>query len=204
MTELTDKLRKMNKQPHSIEIILPDWIDGYCEQYAPTNSLNEKMDFVIHAAHENILRETGGPFATAIFEMASNKLISLGVNLVMTGGMSILHAEMVAIAVAQKKLGAYDLGGAETTKHEIVSSTEPCAMCFGAIPWSGVTRFVTGALSQDAREIGFDEGPKPVDWIGELTRRGIEVIDKVERNHAVSVFAQYLEKGGHIYNSREQ
>jgi hypothetical protein len=33
-------------------------------------------------------------------------------------------------------------------------------MCFGAIPWSGRRRLVSGARSSDAEDIGFDEGPK--------------------------------------------
>ena len=41
---------------------------------------------------------------------------------------------------------------------EMVASTQPCAMCLGATPWSGIRRLVCGARDEDAEEIGFDEG----------------------------------------------
>jgi len=68
------------------------------------------MSFVIEAAQLNISKSTGGPFAAAVFETESGKLVSLGVNLVTSEGLSILHAEIVAFALAQKKIGSYDLG----------------------------------------------------------------------------------------------
>lgn len=110
---------------------------------------------------------------------------------------------MVAIATAQKKLGTYDLGSNSMVKHELVTSTEPCAMCFGAVPWSGVSRIVTGARDADARSIGFDEGPKVKDWCAALSDRQIEVITDVKREEARQVLNKYLQGGGHIYNSRE-
>ena len=130
------------------------------------------MSLVIEAAQRNISEGTGGPFAAAVFEMESGKLISLGVNLVLSQGLSILHAEMVAFALAQKKIGSYDLGRYDLPAHELVTSIEPCAMCFGAIPWSGVRRVIAGARDADARSIGFDEGPKMKDWRSELEKTG--------------------------------
>lgn len=193
----------MANQPGKIHFQMPAWIEGCYSLYVQTTDLNKRMEFVIDAARLNVENESGGPFAAAVFEIKSGKLISLGVNLVTTQGMSILHAEMVAIAIAQKKLGVYDLGGESMPEHELVSSSEPCAMCFGAIPWSGVTRLVTGAIASDAAAIGFDEGPKPSDWTKRLESRGIKVITEVEGNKAKDVLNLYLDSGGHIYNSRE-
>ena len=161
------------------------------------------MAFVIEASRINVEQQTGGPFAAAIFERDSGKLVSLGINLVETEKLSILHAEMVAFAVAQAKLGTYDLGAEGLPAHELVTSTEPCAMCFGAISWSGVRRVVTGARDPDARSIGFDEGPKMTDWQSALEQRGIEVVRDIQREQAAAVLTDYLAGGGGIYNSRE-
>ena len=79
---------------------------------------------------------------------------------------------MVAIALAQQAIGSYDLGGEGRPIHELVTSTEPCAMCLGAIPWSGVRRVLCGARGEDACEIGFDEGAKPADWVGRVAQAG--------------------------------
>ncbi|HEY5717801.1 MAG TPA: nucleoside deaminase [Motiliproteus sp.] len=193
----------MKKQPTTIAFDLPDWIDGFCEAYQTTASHTARMQFVINAARENVARKTGGPFAAAIFRQDTGELVALGVNLVTSAGLSILHAEMVAIAVAQTRIGHYDLGADPAVHYELVTSTEPCSMCFGAIPWSGVRSVVTGAMDADARRIGFDEGPKPDDWVGALTSRGIRVIEQVERADAAQVLVDYLNQNGHIYNSRE-
>ncbi|MDH5408942.1 MAG: nucleoside deaminase [Gammaproteobacteria bacterium] len=193
----------MTSQATSIEFTLPLWLHEYMQSCESIISLDDRMAFVIKAAERNVIEGTGGPFAAAIFESDSGKLISLGVNLVTAEQASILHAEMVAITLAQKKLGTYDLGGAGLQQHELVSSTEPCAMCFGAIPWSGLRRVVTGARDEDARQIGFDEGPKPEDWRSELSRRQIEVVTDINRDEARQVLINYRSQGGKIYNSRE-
>jgi tRNA(Arg) A34 adenosine deaminase TadA len=193
----------MYQQAETVAFRLPAWVNAYCAQYRATDEPRQRMQFVIEAARLNVARRTGGPFAAAVFQRETHELVSLGVNLVVTEGMSMLHAEMVAIALAQQRVGTYDLGGVGMAAHELVVSAEPCAMCFGAIPWSGIRKVVTGALDADVRDIGFEEGPKPVDWIGQLRCRGIEVEDGVERAAAVEVLVQYRRSRGHIYNSRE-
>ena len=147
---------------------------------------------------------TGGPFAAAVFESASGRLVSVGVNEVATAGNSIAHAEMIAIALAEAAGGGYDLGASGEPAHELVSSTEPCTMCLGAVVWSGVWRVVCAARDEDARHIGFDEGPKPADWVAALEARGITVVRDVLRAEAVAVLDGYASGGGPIYNARRQ
>ena len=194
----------MSFQPSVLEIHLPEWIDSFLLGYPEyIESIQERMSLVIEAAHLNVSKGTGGPFAAAVFETGSGKLVSLGVNLVTSEGLSILHAEMVAFALAQKKIGSYDLGRYDLPAHELVTSIEPCAMCFGAIPWSGVRRVIAGARDSDARRIGFDEGPKMKRWRSELEKRGIATICDIKRELAAQVLLNYSLQGGKIYNSRE-
>ena len=194
----------MSFQPGVIEIQIPEWIDRFLTGYPDfIPSIHARMLFVIEAAQRNISEDTGGPFAAAVFESESGRLISLGVNLVLSQGLSMLHAEMVAFALAQKKIGSYNLGRYDLPAHELVTSIEPCAMCFGAIPWSGVRRVITGARDADARSIGFDEGPKMKDWRSELEKRGIATLCDVSREAAAQVLLNYSLQGGIIYNSRE-
>jgi len=182
---------------------LPDWLDVHAATYRPTRDVAARMRFVIEAAHLNVAAQTGGPFAAAIFERDSGVLVGLGVNLVTSQGLSMLHAEMVAMAVAQRALGAWDLGAEGLPAHELVTTTEPCTMCLGGIAWSGVRSVVSGATDADARAVGFDEGPKPVDWVRALLERGIAVREQVERDDARAVLDHYKAQGGRIYNSRE-
>ena len=180
---------------------LPSWVSGYVGAGEVVFSTVEgRMRFVVGASRENVRRGTGGPFGAAVFDDAG-RLISLGVNIVEASNFSVLHAEIVAIALAQKALGRYDLSDGGREQYELVTSTEPCAMCFGAIPWSGVRRLVCGARDEDARSIGFDEGPKLANWADALESRGITVVRDVLREEAAAVLRKYAEGGGTIYNA---
>jgi tRNA(Arg) A34 adenosine deaminase TadA len=170
-----------------------------CPDGAAYATVEERMSLVIELARTNVARQTGGPFGAAVFDVDTGKLIAPGVNLVVSTHAALAHAEMLAIALAGQALESFDLGVRAT---ELVSSTEPCAMCLGAIPWSGVARLVCGARDEDARRIGFDEGDKPADWIGLLGRRGIEVVQDVFRSEATAVLEGYARAGGPIYNGR--
>jgi len=185
-----------------ITLTLPGWIGEFVAGCGAGFDGDEaKMGFVIGLARRNIEAGTGGPFGAGVFEIESGRLIAPGVNLVTSANCSLAHAEMVAIGIAQQRLGTYDLSSGETA-YELVTSTEPCAMCLGAIPWSGVRRVVCGARGADACAIGFDEGAKPDDWVGSLRERGIEVVCDVLRDRGQAVLQQYLTSNGEIYNAQ--
>ena len=182
-------------------ITLPAWIPEVLAR-GPTlfPAREERMRLVIALARENVERQTGGPFGAGVFD-ASGRLVAPGVNLVVTHNCSILHAEVVAIALAQKELRRYDISDKGRGDYELVASTEPCAMCFGAILWSGITRLVCGARDEDARTIGFDEGPKLPNWQRALEERDVQVIRDVLREESVRVLNFYANAGGVIYNA---
>ncbi len=190
----------MHQQPNSVEFHLPDWLLEYAASGALIPDLEARMAFVIEASRLNVERDTGGPFAAAVFERDSGRLIALGVNLVVPQGLSMLHAEMTALALAQRQLGTFDLGDPGLPAYELISSTEPCTMCLGAIVWSGVRRVVTGARDADARSIGFDEGPKPEDWKATLEQRYMAVITDLLREEAKQVLEAYVRLEKRIYN----
>jgi tRNA(Arg) A34 adenosine deaminase TadA len=183
----------------SASLRLPAWVAQRLPQRCPSDE--ERMRLVIETAAANVAHG-GGPFAAAVFERASGVLVAAGVNRVVASGCSLAHAEMMAIALAQVRLGTYDLAAVGLPAHELVTSSEPCAMCFGALPWSGITRLVCGARAADARAIGFDEGPKPRAWVAALEVRGIRVRRDVLRVEARAVLKAYRVEGGPIYSSR--
>jgi tRNA(Arg) A34 adenosine deaminase TadA len=188
----------------SLCVSLPDWLT---RAYEPSDrvypTVEARMRLVIALAQRNIEEGTGGPFAAAVFDGTTHRLLAPGVNRVTTQNCSSAHAEIVALSIAQRVLGCYDLGRAGMPTCELVSSTEPCAMCMGAVPWSGVRTLVCGARGEDACAIGMDEGAKPTRWVDELEQRGIAVIRDVCRDAAVAVLRDYLRRGGTIYNARQ-
>jgi tRNA(Arg) A34 adenosine deaminase TadA len=199
---LLGERRKRMKYP-PVTLRLPDWIGkliGNPDLAYP--DVEDRMRLAVKLSRESIHRGTGGPFGAAIFDRETNRLLAPGVNLVMASGYSFAHAEMVAIMVAQQLVGDFDLGGEGQPPYELVASTEPCSMCFGAVPWSGVRHLICGARGEDAEAVGFDEGTKPAEWGRTLEERGITVERDVLRDEAASVLREYIERGGEIYNAR--
>lgn len=162
------------------------------------------MGLAIRLANENVVRGTGGPFGAAVFDLDSGTLLSAGVNIVVPARCSVAHAEILAIALAQQARGTHDLGSADGSLVQLAVSAEPCAMCLGALPWSGIRSLACGAREADVRAIGFDEGPKVADWVEALHVRGIEVLRDVRRGEATGVLEAYRAAGGRVYNGRSR
>jgi tRNA(Arg) A34 adenosine deaminase TadA len=185
-----------------VTLRLPDWVeDLLAEEDRVYPTVEDRMRLAIELSRSNIHHGTGGPFGAAIFERETGRILAPGVNLVTSLDCSVFHAEVVAFMVAQQRVGDFDLGGPGHPPYELAASTQPCAMCLGATPWSGVSHLVCGASAEDAEEIGFDEGMKPADWVRALEERGITVERDVLRDEAASVLREYAERGGEIYNA---
>jgi tRNA(Arg) A34 adenosine deaminase TadA len=186
--------------PSRFSLALPDWVAPWlASQPATFPTQQAQVELVLGLAGEHVEQGTGGPFAAAIFVRATGRLLAAGLNLVVPASTCIAHAEMVAFALAGQGSGSFDLGAPGPVA--LVASTEPCAMCLGAIPWSGVSQLVCSARDEDARAIGFDEGHKPPDWPEDLAARGIEVVRGVARHAGRKVLSRYAAAGGHVYNS---
>lgn len=171
----------------TIIIELPDWSRDFIGRLPERiEDRFERVKIAVKLAHLNCVHGTGGPFGALIAEPDSGRVLSIGVNLVPTLKISIAHAEIIAISLAQKAAGRIHLQG-----YELVSSCEPCAMCLGAIPWSGISSLVYGAAETDAREAGFDEGDKPAGWKDIFTKRGICIYPEVLRDEARKVLLDY-------------
>ena len=129
-----------------VTLELPGWVEELLPDPGGTYPTEEdRMRLVVELSRLNVERETGGPFGAAIFERETGRLLAPGVNLVVASSCSVAHAEMVAIMIAQQVVGDFDLGSEGKPAYELYASTEPCAMCFGAIPWSGVRALLCGA-----------------------------------------------------------
>lgn len=184
----------------SVILSLPNWLaDILPPPERIYDTPESRMALVIELATHNIRLGQGGPFAAAVFDLESGRLIAPGVNLVITSNCSVAHAEIMALMLAQKQVGNFSLAAAGL-KAELTTSTEPCAMCLGAIPWAGIKQLACGAREADARAVGFDEGDKPPHWPRLLEKRGIRVLRDICRDKAVAVLQEYQRQGGVIYN----
>jgi len=178
---------------------LPAWLDAHAA--CPPES-EARMQLAIELSAINVAQGSGGPFGAIVVDMQTGSLISAGVNRVVACTASIAHAEIMAITAAQQTLGCFDLTASEAPVCALYSSCEPCAMCFGAIPWSGIRHLICAARDCDARAIGFDEGPKMAAWRSQLEKRGITVQTDLCRAEAAGVLQDYVNRHGFIYNGR--
>ena len=191
--------------PFRLCLDLPEWTVAELQQLPdlfPT--LDARMAAVIRFARLNFLRQTGGPFAAGVFERDSGRLIALAVNRVMPLNCSSAHAEVMALSLAQQQLGVYDLGGPGLPAHQLVVNWSPCAMCFGAVLWSGIRSLAIAGAGPALEQItGFDEGPMPVEWRTELAKRGIELIEDIRREEALTDFRAFTASQAIVYNARQ-
>ena len=187
---------------NNLTLSLPDWIPGFLNGYTfPLKSPEQRMRLVLALTLRNIEEETGGPFGAAVFEKQSGKLVSVGVNVVVRESCSAAHAEMMALMLAQQKLGNHDLGHPDLPIHQLVTSGKMCAMCLGNVVWSGIGEVLASAQPEDVESIaGFDEGPSPHDYDAQLKIRGIRIIPEFLREEGCAVLHRYVEKGGEVYN----
>ena len=182
-----------------VHLTLPAWVHETVDASASYAGDADKVALAIELSRINIDANTGGPFGAVVFG-PDDHIISVGVNRVLPQNTSLAHAENMAYMLAQQRLQTARLnervGGIVT----LATSSQPCCQCYGATVWAGVDRLLIGARAEDVMELTeFDEGPLPADWIGELNKRGIEVVRDLNRDAAREVLRTYGERGGDRY-----
>jgi tRNA(Arg) A34 adenosine deaminase TadA len=195
----------MNKYSTNFTVSLPDWAIArlaVLPEYFDTAA--KRMDLVLEFARHNVQEDTGGPFAAGVFEFETGRLVAMGMNRVVSSSCSSAHAEVVALSLAQSRLRVYDLGGPDQPVHELVVNWCPCAMCFGAVLWSGIRRLTIAGSGPDLEELtGFDEGPIHPEWQKQLVTRGITLQEGILREEALALFRWFQGSGRTVYNARQ-
>jgi len=189
----------------TISAELPGWVVAELDSFTGVlETHEERMALVNRLAARNWREGNGGPFAAIVVDRTTNTIVSIGVNIVLSSGLSAGHAEFTALSLAQTRLGSWDLGASAEQDLELVVNWRPCIMCFGSLIWSGVKHLVIAGDGPELERLsGFDEGPVPGgDWRAELEARGISVTMDVLRDEAIAVFAEYGESNSIVYNAR--
>lgn len=181
-----------------VRLAQPGWLPAFIAGRAEPETDAGRLAEVLALAAANVARGTGGPFAAAVYDERTGERMACAVNAVLANHCSLAHAETAALALAQQALGNWSLAGRPCV---LVCSAEPCAMCLGAICWSGVVRVLYASPRADVEAIGFDEGPRPAGWKKALALRGIRVDGPRQRERARAVLQAYGTAGGVIYNS---
>ena len=186
-----------------VHLTLPAWVHEHVDADRTHAGDEAKVALAIELSRLNIESRSGGPFGAAVFG-PDDRIVAVGVNRVLPQQCSLAHAETMAYMLAQQRTQRSRLNeledGTRVGPFTLATSAQPCCQCYGATFWAGVDRLLIGARSEDVESLTeFDEGPLPADWIGELQKRGIEVVRDLNRDDARAVLKQYGELGGTFY-----
>jgi len=108
------------------------------------------MRLALGEAYRGIHKGEGGPFGACVVRKGS--VVAVAHNRVLKSRNPTLHAEVVAIGRASRRLGTHLLEGCA-----IYSTTEPCPMCFSAIHWARIGSVYFGTTVPDVKRLGFNE-----------------------------------------------
>ncbi len=186
-----------------LHLTLPVWVHAAVDAARAYPGDEAKVALAIELSRRNVEAGSGGPFGAAVFDEA-DRIVAVGVNRVLPMSCTLAHAENMAYMLAQQRLQRarlnMDESGNRLGRYTLATSSQPCCQCYGATIWAGIDRLLIGARSEDVMALTeFDEGPLPADWIGELQRRGIEVMRDVLRDAACEVLRDYGEAQGPTY-----
>ena len=147
---------------------LHDRVDGLRDQSERLSAL--PLDFSIHEAHMREVfaiarraRAHGNRPFGAMLVAGNGAVLAVAENSQITEEQILAHAEMNLLRRAVK-----DFTPDVLATSTLYTSAEPCAMCAGAIFWSGITRLVFG-LSGDRLHQPFGFSPQTL--VGQRARR---------------------------------
>ena len=186
-----------------VHLTLPAWVHDAVDTTRVYASDADKVALAILLSKHNVEAQSGGPFGAAVFG-PDDRIISVGVNRVVPQATSLAHAENMAYMLAQQRTQRprlnRDADDQPVGPITLATSSQPCCQCYGATVWAGVDRLLIGARAEDVEALTeFDEGPLPADWVGELGKRGIDVVRDIERDAACAVLRMYGERDGANY-----
>jgi len=144
------------------------------------------MQKAIKLSLSGMQSDDGGPFGAVIVK--KDEIIAEGNNQVTSENDPTMHAEIVAIRRACKKLGIFDLTGCT-----LYTSCEPCPMCLGAIYWAHLDRIYYANTKEDAVQIGFDDAFIYAELDLDSNKRKLPM-QQMLREHAIKVFQKWEDK----------
>jgi len=116
------------------------------------------------------------PFAALVVDGRGEIVASFGNNSLPPEGDPTQHAELQAVAAAARLLTPEDMATAT-----LFTSAEPCAMCSGAVYWTGISRVVYALSERRLLELTGDHPENPTFSLPcrEVFARGQRRIDVV-------------------------
>lgn len=151
---------------------------------------NAFMARAIQLAIENVRSGRGGPFGAVVVK--EGNIVAEAANQVTALNDPTAHAEVLALRLACRKLGCFELRGCD-----LYTSCEPCPMCLGAIYWARIDKVYFACLAADAAKAGFDDSAIYAEFTQPHAEREIPMIQMM-RQEALAAFRDWAEHPGKI------
>lgn len=129
-----------------------------------------------------VVDKTGGPFGAVI--VRGGEILAATGNSVLRDNDPSAHAEVNAIRMACKKVGAPNLHGAT-----MYSSCEPCPMCYSTAYWARLDKIYYAASWTDYADL-FDDSNISIDLKQPYSKRKVG-IEQLMRSDAQKVWLEY-------------
>ena len=152
----------------------------------PTENEKVYMRQAIALAEEAVVNGDH-PFGALLVK--AGVVVLTAVNTIHTNHDITRHAELNLVSQAARLFSPEFL--AECT---LVTSTEPCAMCAGAIYWAGISRVVYGCAATTLDQVAGGDFLIPCKEIFARGNRPITVIGPVLEEEATAVHQQYWQR----------
>ena len=187
--------------PTTLTISLPDWVNDVDRPDVQAH-LTDRMEFVLDLAVRNVDRGTGGPFAAAVFEQGSGRLVSVGVNRVVPENRAWLTRRCSRSGWRRHPWGP-TTSGALDSHDSSWSAAARCARCAWVRSCGpGWARSCTPRRpGMSSRQWGSTRGRRRPDYSHQLAHRGIRVVPGVMRDQGLAVLRRYVAAGGVVYNA---
>jgi guanine deaminase len=115
-----------------------------------TNVVKEAIKQAIAEAKLGYIQGHGGPFGASLVK--DNEIIAKAHNTVLKNNDCTCHAELSCIKEACKVLNTYKLDDCI-----LVTTSQPCPMCIGAIQWSHIKTVIVCGGKKIADQFGFND-----------------------------------------------
>ena len=121
--------------------------------------IQPEEQFMKAAIEEAIHTRELGDYAVGSVVVKDGKIVAHAGNRTHIQQDPTLHAEVIAIKDAARKLGRKDLSDCV-----LYSTHEPCPMCAGAAIWARIPQVIWGASIQDTAEYANNKGTEDFKW----------------------------------------
>ncbi|MCW5716226.1 MAG: nucleoside deaminase [Bauldia sp.] len=142
------------------------------------------MRRAIELARIHMHNKDGGPFGAVIVQ--DGEIIAEGWNEVASTNDPTAHAEVMAIRRACRRIGSFELRGAE-----LYTTCEPCPMCLAAAYWARVGTIYCASTREDAAAHQFDDDLIYREIALPIPERTIPMVMEVLRPEAQAVFDEW-------------